>query len=115
MLALFTVGLIALYAAAQSYARVAADRSYDRLLAGSALSITETLSVADGAILVDVPYAALDMLSAAPDDKVFYRVIGPDGRTVTGYPDLPSCARRSATRAGPCDSPAVSQRSMAEV
>ena len=89
MLALFTVGLIALYAAAQSYARVAADRSYDRLLAGSALSITETLSVADGAILVDVPYAALDMLSAAPDDKVFYRVIGPDGRTVTGYPDLP--------------------------
>lgn len=90
MLALFTVGLVGLYAAAQSYARVAADRSFDRLLAGSALSITETLSVADGAILVDIPYAALDMLSAAPDDKVFYRVIGPDGRTVTGYPDLPA-------------------------
>jgi two-component system sensor histidine kinase TctE len=29
------------------------------------------------------------MLSTAPDDKVFYRVVGPDGATVTGYSDLP--------------------------
>lgn len=86
---LFLAGMVALYLAAQSYALVAANRSYDRVLAGSAISIAETLSVADGRISVDLPYASLDMLSAAPDDRVFYRVIGPDKRTVTGYDDLP--------------------------
>lgn len=86
----FLVGMIALYSAALSYARIAADKSYDRLLSGSALSIAETLSIADGKVQVDIPYASLDMLSAAPDDRVFYRVIGPDQRTVTGYGDLPA-------------------------
>mgnify|MGYP003575761682 CR=1 FL=1 len=86
----FLAGLIALYIGAISYARLAADKSYDRLLAGSALSIAETLSFEDGKVQVDIPYASLDMLSAAPDDRVFYRVVGPDHRTVTGYPDLPA-------------------------
>lgn len=86
---LFLVAIVALYSAARSYALVAADRSYDRLLTGSALSIVESMSVADGRILVDIPYAALDMLSAAPEDRVFYSVIGPDLQTVTGYDDLP--------------------------
>ncbi|CAN5165254.1 sensor histidine kinase [soil metagenome] len=87
--ALFILGMFVLFIAAQSYGRSAADRSFDRLLAGSAISITETVSIVDDAILVDVPYAALDMLSAAPDDRVFYRVMGPGNRTVTGYADLP--------------------------
>jgi two-component system sensor histidine kinase TctE len=87
---LFLAGMLALYAAAGTYARLAADRSYDRLLSGSALSITETLSIAEGRIQADIPYAALDMLSAAPEDRVFYRVIGPNRATVTGYDDLPS-------------------------
>jgi two-component system sensor histidine kinase TctE len=86
----FLIGLIALYVGAHSYARLAADKSYDRLLAGSALSIAETLSFEDGRVQVDIPYASLDMLSAAPDDRVFYRVVGPDRHTVTGYPDLPN-------------------------
>jgi two-component system sensor histidine kinase TctE len=34
------------------------------------------------------------MLSAAPDDRVFYRVVGPDRRTVTGYADLPDAPQR---------------------
>ena len=85
----FLAGLLALYLAALSYARLAADKSYDRLLAGSALSIAETLSFEEGKVQVDIPYASLDMLSSAPDDRVFYRVIGPDRRTVTGYSDLP--------------------------
>lgn len=86
----FLAGLIALYVGALAYARLAADKSYDRLLAGSALSIAETLSFEDGEVQVDIPYASLDMLSAAPDDRVFYSVVGPDRRTVTGYADLPS-------------------------
>lgn len=90
----FLIGMVALYAAALSYAKLAADKSYDRLLGGSALSIAETLSILDGKVQVDIPYSSLDMLSAAPDDRVFYRVVGPDRRTVTGYADLPDAPQR---------------------
>jgi len=86
---LFIVGMFAMYIASNLYGRTAADRSYDRLLAASALSIAETISIAADGVRVDVPYAALDMLGAAPDDRVFYQVSGPDGTTVTGYDDLP--------------------------
>lgn len=89
MTILFVGGTAALYLAARAYGQAAADRSYDRLLTGSALSIVETLSIIGGKVQVDVPYTALDMLSAAPDDRVFYRVFGPDEKTVTGYDDLP--------------------------
>lgn len=85
----FLIGMLALYVAAQGYGRSAADRSFDRLLQGSALSISETISIIDDQVRVDMPYAALDMLSTAPDDRVFYRVIGPSNRTITGYTDLP--------------------------
>ena len=86
---LFVIGMIGLYWAASAYATLAADRSYDRLLAGSALSIAESLTVTPEGVRVDIPYSALDMLAAAPDDRMFYRVVAPDGRTVTGDPDLP--------------------------
>lgn len=86
----FACGMIVLYWAATSYARYAADSSFDRVLLGSAVSIAETLSIsAGGEVRADIPYAALDMLSAAPDDRVFYRITGPTGVTLTGYPDLP--------------------------
>ena len=103
MALLFILVIIGLYVAARSYAALAADRSYDRLLFGSALSITETLSITGGEVQVDLPYASLDMLSAAPDDRVFYRVVGPNGQTVTGYPDLPSAPGgfRAFTRSSP--------------
>lgn len=96
----FLIGMVALYAAALSYAKLAADKSYDRLLGGSALSIAETLSILDGQVQVDIPYSSLDMLSAAPDDRVFYRVVGPDRRTVTGYPDLPALPPRRGRAEG---------------
>jgi two-component system sensor histidine kinase TctE len=86
---LFISAIVGLYIAARSYAEFAADRSYDRLLFGSALSIMDTMSITQDRVQVDLPYASLDMLSTAPDDKVFYRVVGPDGATVTGYSDLP--------------------------
>lgn len=85
----FACGMIALYWAATSYARYAADSSFDRLLAGSAASIAETLSITRDTIRADIPYAALDMLAAAPDDRIFYRVVGTNGDTVTGYANLP--------------------------
>lgn len=89
MSAVFLMGMLALYAAARSSAEAASNRSFDRLLLGSVLSITETIAVAGGRVQIDLPYAALDMLSAAPEDRVFYRVLGPAGELVTGDPRLP--------------------------
>ncbi|WP_323718043.1 sensor histidine kinase [Paracoccus aminovorans] len=62
----------------------------DRVLAGSALVIAERASLdQDGMIAIEIPYGALEMLSSAAEDRVFYRVDGPPGRLVTGYGDLP--------------------------
>lgn len=85
---LVTIGLIAL---ADTY-REAVDTANavsDRVLAGSALAIAERVVVAeDGALEVDIPYVALEMLTSAAQDRVFYRVDGPRG-FITGYQNLP--------------------------
>ncbi len=70
-------------------ARAAADRAYDRLLQASALAIAERVVLRDGVVDVDLPYAALQMLASVSQDRVFYRITGPAGEFVTGYPDLP--------------------------
>lgn len=63
----------------------------DRVLAGSALAIAERVVVAeDGSLEVDIPYVALEMLTSAAQDRVFYRVDGPPGQFITGYQTLPS-------------------------
>jgi two-component system sensor histidine kinase TctE len=62
----------------------------DRVLAGSALAIAERVVVAeDGSLEVDIPYVALEMLTSAAQDRVFYRVDGPPGNFITGYQNLP--------------------------
>ncbi|MEZ2128363.1 MULTISPECIES: sensor histidine kinase N-terminal domain-containing protein [unclassified Sinorhizobium] len=62
----------------------------DRVLAGSALAIAERVVVAeDGSLEVDIPYVALEMLTSAAQDRVFYRVDGPPGQFITGYQALP--------------------------
>ncbi|MFV2093862.1 MAG: sensor histidine kinase, partial [Hyphomicrobiales bacterium] len=79
-------------------ARQTANQVYDRLLAGSALAIAERVVVgADGALQVDVPYVALEMLISAAQDRVFYRVEGPGNGFITGYRDLsvPAGARQA--------------------
>ncbi|WP_208249681.1 sensor histidine kinase N-terminal domain-containing protein [Rhizobium sp. T1470] len=65
----------------------------DRVLAGSALAIAERVVVAeDGTLEVDIPYVALEMLTSAAQDRVFYRVDGPPGKFITGYQALPVLA-----------------------
>ncbi|TPW26267.1 sensor histidine kinase [Pararhizobium mangrovi] len=71
------------------YGRSAADQAFDRLLTGAALQIGERVSVVDGKPVVDVPLSAFELLALARDDRIFYRVIGPHGKTLTGYDDLP--------------------------
>ncbi|PDT49651.1 sensor histidine kinase [Sinorhizobium fredii] len=84
------IGVIALmdtYREAVKTANVVSDR----VLAGSALAIAERVVVAeDGTLQVDIPYVALEMLTSAAQDRVFYRVDGPPGAFITGYQTLPS-------------------------
>ena len=85
------VGGAALLAyAASNYADRAAQNAYDRLLVGAAEQIRETLRVEDGAITTDIPVSAFVALSLSRQERVFYRVVGPAGETLTGYDDLPA-------------------------
>ena len=71
-----------------------ADEVSDRVLMGSALAIAERVVVSeDGRLEVDIPYVALEMLTSAAQDRVFYRVDGPPGTFITGYQNLPSIPR----------------------
>lgn len=89
---LISTAIIGMLALADTY-REAVDTSNivsDRVLAGSALAIAERVVVAeDGSLEVDIPYVALEMLTSAAQDRVFYRVDGPPGRFITGYQLLP--------------------------
>lgn len=88
---LIPLGLIAFLALLDSYfnARETANEAADRVLAGSVLAISERVYVNDeGSLEVDIPYVALDMLTSAAQDRVFYRIDGPDDAFVTGYHQL---------------------------
>ncbi len=85
----FLVAAVLLFFATRHYGGRAADQAYDRLLAASALAIADQVYAIDGALRVDLPYSSLEMLSLARRDRVFYRVVSPNGQTVTGYEDLP--------------------------
>ena len=94
-LLLYLGGLLAVFAvvllfAAREYGQRAANRSYDHLLVSSALSIADSVALVDGQWQVDLPYAALDLLSMAEEDRVFYRIADSRGALITGYPDLPA-------------------------
>ncbi|MBT0961983.1 sensor histidine kinase [Denitromonas iodatirespirans] len=66
----------------------AVNRAYDRSLSASIKSIAERIHSLEGEISVDVPYSAFEVFEAGVQERVYYAVIGPDGRTVTGYDDL---------------------------
>ncbi len=70
----------------RDYAERASDRAFDRLLAASALTMAGAVQVENEAVVVEIPFAAFAMFSG--QDRVFYAVEDPDGRTVTGYEDL---------------------------
>jgi two-component system sensor histidine kinase TctE len=90
---LVAIGLVALLDTYREAVRTA-DAVSDRVLAGSALAIAERVVVAeDGSLEVDIPYVALEMLTSAAQDRVFYRVDGPPGAFITGYETLPTISK----------------------
>lgn len=82
----------------RSSAQKAANQAYDRVLLGSALAIAERVAVENNEVLVDVPYVALEMLTSAAQDRVFYQVSGPDNKFITGYSDLPAVPKHLAQK-----------------
>jgi two-component system sensor histidine kinase TctE len=60
----------------------------DRVLSGSLQAISETLSMQEGHLTLDLPPSALGMLENADRDNVYYS-ISYRGKIITGYPELP--------------------------
>ena len=65
-----------------------AQETYDRLLLGAADQIAASASVLDGRVVVDIPLSAFELLALARADRVFYRVVGANDETLTGYDEL---------------------------
>lgn len=74
--------------AAVAYGRSAARQTYDSLLIGAANQIAETITLQDGAISIDIPGAAFELLALAPQDRIAYAIYGPEGELITGYDGL---------------------------
>jgi two-component system sensor histidine kinase TctE len=68
--------------------RMVQDAS-DRVLSGSLQAISETLSVQQGYLTLDLPPSALGMLENSDRDNIYYS-IRYRGKLITGYPELPS-------------------------
>ena len=91
-------GIVVLWVAL-AYGGQAAREAYDRLLLGAARDIAAAITIRDGAAVVDMPASAFQMLALAPEDRIRYRVTGPDGATLTGSDAAPTPPRRDG--AGP--------------
>lgn len=85
---LLAAGGAAVALAAIAYGHNAARQSYDRLLIGAANQIAEALTLKDGAVNIDIPVAAFELLALAPQDRIVYAVYGPHGTLITGYDGL---------------------------
>jgi two-component system sensor histidine kinase TctE len=68
----------------------AADIAYDRSLLASTRALAERVSVRDGKVVADVPYVALDSFETDTLGRIYYKVTGLNGETVSGYGDLPA-------------------------
>ncbi len=91
-LTLFLAAMVAILALVSwgmvtSFAREAAGRTQDNILAASATSIAETLRSESGEVRLELPYSAFSMLGALSEDRVFYRVAVGD-EVLTGHADL---------------------------
>jgi two-component system, OmpR family, sensor histidine kinase TctE len=85
LLALVAVNAVSVYHNALD----AADLAYDRSLLASTRALAERVSIANGKVVADVPYVALDSFETDTLGRLYYKVTGVDGEFVAGYDDLP--------------------------
>jgi two-component system sensor histidine kinase TctE len=93
---LLMVGAAGTWHLANRYGQRAAERAYDMLLEGAALSIVRTVSVVGGTPRADVPVSAFEILSLAPEDRILYGVFDAGGQKLTGSDLLAGFAQPSA-------------------
>jgi two-component system sensor histidine kinase TctE len=67
-----------------------ADLAHDRSLFDSALTLASQVKSESGTIAVEAPDTVQKMIAIDPFDTIFFKVAGPDGKTIAGQPDLPS-------------------------
>ena len=67
----------------------AADVAYDRSLLASTRALAERVSIRAGQVVADVPYVALDSFETDTLGRIFYKVSGLKGETISGFDDLP--------------------------
>nr|WP_321445536.1 sensor histidine kinase [uncultured Cohaesibacter sp.] len=87
MLVLIAVGVISGFIVLQ-LSNTASDEAHDKVLGAAAMTIAETISFGESGVTVDLPYAAFAILGTSGKNRIFYRVVAPDGSTVTGTPVL---------------------------
>ncbi|MES2260729.1 MAG: sensor histidine kinase N-terminal domain-containing protein [Pseudomonadota bacterium] len=68
----------------------AADMAYDRSLLASTRALAERVSIVGGKVVADVPYVALDSFETDTLGRIYYKVTGINGETVSGFGDLPA-------------------------
>ena len=70
-------------------ARQTASVITDRLLLAAARVLAEQVKVEDGVVEALIPPSALGIFASVGQDRALYRITGPDGRLIAGYPDVP--------------------------
>ncbi|WP_058912793.1 sensor histidine kinase [Entomohabitans teleogrylli] len=68
----------------------AATQAYDRTLLSSARTVAERLTAHNGHLEASVPWIVLDSFELNMNDRLYYKVLDPDGRVISGYDDLPA-------------------------
>ncbi|MBP0614431.1 sensor histidine kinase [Jiella mangrovi] len=89
-MAAFAVLIAFLSVGLWTYARSAANETYDLLLRGAAIAILERVTLTPEGIDIDLPPSALEILALDQEDRVFYRIVDAAGTTLTGTADLPT-------------------------
>lgn len=68
----------------------AATQAYDRTLLSSARTVSERLVVRNNHLEVNVPWVVLDSFELNMNDRLYYKVVDPSGKVISGYDDLPA-------------------------
>ncbi|ESE84121.1 tricarboxylic transport regulatory protein [Salmonella enterica subsp. indica serovar 6,14,25:z10:1,(2),7 str. 1121] len=68
----------------------AATQAYDRTLLSSARTVSERLVVRNNHLDVNVPWVVLDSFELNMNDRLYYKVVAPSGKVISGYDDLPA-------------------------
>lgn len=68
----------------------AATQAYDRTLLSSARTVAERLVVRNHKLEVNVPWVVLDSFELNMNDRLYYKVVDPNGKVISGYDDLPA-------------------------